>query len=153
MTLILNGVESPPVTSSGQILVAIIIALLTGSGGATLLALMRQRKLGEADKDKIISEAAGEAVMAAKEMISEYRKEVSELRERLAVADARIARLERDLMSADTDRARLKNELEEAIERRGAVMLELSQMQKRLTSLEARYDVEDQRHHVDPAPE
>lgn len=133
-----------PTGDSGTPLVTILVLLLGGSAGTTILALWRQHRQGANERDTLIADATNTAVQAARSMLEEYRIELAEaktaileLRQDLAEAGVRIAKLERELMAANGDRERLQAALGASIERRAAMVEEMETMRKRIADLEA----------------
>lgn len=135
---------APPESGSGGVLLAVLIALLTGSLGTVLFNIYRQRQVGQAEKEDMFAAAELKAVDAARGMLSEYREELTrakdeirELREKLEESNQRIAALEALLTQANSDRDRLQAELTAAIEKRGAMAVHLEELQMRISVLES----------------
>lgn len=135
--------DSPPQASSGGLLVAILVALLTGGAGATLFSVYRYGKQGKQERDQLIGDASRAAVEAAKAMLDEYRAEldrakaaIAELQAKLAESNERIAKLEQDLKKSEADRERLTVALAAAIQRREHQERELRDMRDRVAQLE-----------------
>ncbi len=142
LALLAEAPVSPPVTGTAAIVYALAVALV-GAIGTSAFQFYKYRKQAKREDDSLIAAATGEAVAAAKEMLSEYRlelqrarEEMTELRRKLEQANDRIAKLEGQLESAKEQRSALQEELVEAYERRGADSERYDEMRRRIRELE-----------------
>lgn len=134
----------PPDASNGSVLLAVLIAILTGGAGATFYSFYRYRKQGQQERDQLIGDASKAAVEAAKAMLEEYRQELESakrgilrLERELAESNERIKRLEEDLASALEDRDRLAAALGAAVRKRAEQEREMITLQRRIAELAA----------------
>lgn len=122
--------------TSNSWLLPVLVALLTGSLGGSLVTLYRYRQQGPAERESMIAAAAKEAASSLQLALEEHRRDVRELREQLQKANERIARLETDLKYANGNREKLERDLTVALNRRAELEGELEALRQRLGSLE-----------------
>lgn len=133
---------TPPAPAASYVL-PLLVALVSGAGSGWFAIWYRQRKLGDQEREEIISRASKQVVEGAEVLLQQYREDLAEARlaigalsEQLKTANKRIDELEMALAGAQGDRDRLAKELDDAHERRGRMVEQMDQLKQRVHDLE-----------------
>lgn len=136
------GAAGQTVVQGGS-LVAIIVGLLGGTVFAAGISAWRFRKLGQAEKESMITEAAQRAVKSMKDALEQREKDLKDalgrveaLEKRVEKLNEQIVELKDSLETANGERATVQALLDATIRERDGLTQEIAQLRAQVNRID-----------------